>query len=103
MAVAGGNVVKVLDVGAQYGEVRADCVELPLAQSVEMTGWSADGQVGGGGGEGQGGAPAAWLAAQLIASRHAHASKLPAVGGQPAESRWHCLPGCRLRCGAKQR
>jgi hypothetical protein len=50
MAVAGGNVVKVLDVGAQYGEVRADCVELPLAQSVEMTGWSADGQVGGGGG-----------------------------------------------------
>jgi WD repeat-containing protein 19 len=47
VAVAGGNVVKVLDVGAQYGEVRADCVELPLAQSVEVTGWSRDGQVGG--------------------------------------------------------
>jgi hypothetical protein len=45
MAIAGGNVVKILDVGSKYEELRAEAVELPLSQTVESTGWSRDGQV----------------------------------------------------------
>jgi hypothetical protein len=46
VAVGGGSSVKLIDVGAEYGEVAGEGVELPPGHSVEKVGWGQDGQVG---------------------------------------------------------
>lgn len=45
VAVGGGDMVRVLDVGSAYGEIKSDAIELRSHQNVEKLGWSADGQV----------------------------------------------------------
>jgi hypothetical protein len=45
VAVGGGSSVKLIDVGAEYGEVAGEGVELPAGHSVEKVGWGQDGQV----------------------------------------------------------
>lgn len=45
IAVGGGSSVKLIDVGAEYGEVAGQGVELPPGHSVEQLGWGQDGQV----------------------------------------------------------
>ena len=45
VAVAGGSSVKVLNVGADYGEAKGDAIELGPGQMVARVGWSKDGQV----------------------------------------------------------
>jgi hypothetical protein len=45
VAVGGGSSVKLIDVGAEYGEVAGEGVELPPGHSVEKVGWGQDGQV----------------------------------------------------------
>lgn len=45
VAVGGGGSVKLLDVGAEYGEVAGEGLELPPGHSVEKLGWGPDGQV----------------------------------------------------------
>lgn len=46
VAVGGGSTVKLLDVGAEYGEVSQATVELPAGHTVNKLGWGQDGQVG---------------------------------------------------------
>lgn len=46
VAVGGGSSVKLIDVGAEYGEVAGEGVELPPGHSVEKVGWGQEGQVG---------------------------------------------------------
>lgn len=48
VAVGGGSSVKLIDVGAEYGEVAGEGIELPPGHSVEKLGWGQDGQVGAG-------------------------------------------------------
>ncbi|KAF8062105.1 WDR19 [Scenedesmus sp. PABB004] len=45
VAVGGGRAVKIIDVGAAYGEAPGEGVELPPGHSVERLGWGQDGQV----------------------------------------------------------
>jgi hypothetical protein len=45
VAVGGGSSVKLIDVGAEYGEVAGEGVELPPGHSVEKVGWGQYGQV----------------------------------------------------------
>lgn len=37
--------MKLIDVGAEYGEVAGEGIELPPGHSVEKVGWGQDGQV----------------------------------------------------------
>lgn len=46
VAVGGGSNVKLIDVGAEYGEVAGEGIELPPGHAVEKLGWGQDGQVG---------------------------------------------------------
>jgi hypothetical protein len=45
VAIGGGSSVKLLDVGAQYGEVAGEGIQLPPGHCVERLGWGQDGQV----------------------------------------------------------
>eukprot|EP00879_Flechtneria_rotunda_P026426 GHRR01028175.1.p1 GENE.GHRR01028175.1~~GHRR01028175.1.p1 ORF type:complete len:731 (+),score=226.61 GHRR01028175.1:88-2280(+) len=45
VAIGGGSRVKLVDVGAEYGEVAGDGIELPPGHSVEKLGWGQEGQV----------------------------------------------------------
>lgn len=45
VAVGGGSSVKLIDVGAEYGEVAGEGIALPPGHSVEKLGWGQDGQV----------------------------------------------------------
>jgi hypothetical protein len=45
VAIGGGSTVKLLDTGAEYGEVHGTTLELPPGHSVERVGWGQDGQV----------------------------------------------------------
>jgi len=46
VAVGGGSTIKLLDVGAEYGEVSNEAMELPVGHMVNKLGWGQDGQVG---------------------------------------------------------
>lgn len=45
VAVGGGSTVKLLDVGAEYGEVANESVELPAGHMVHQLSWGQEGQV----------------------------------------------------------
>jgi hypothetical protein len=45
VAVGGGSTVKLLDVGAEYGEVPNESVELPAGHMVNQLSWGQEGQV----------------------------------------------------------
>jgi hypothetical protein len=46
VAVGGGSTVKLLDVGAEYGELPNEAVELPAGHVVNQLSWGQEGQVG---------------------------------------------------------
>lgn len=46
VAIGGGSTIKLLDVGADYGEVASRAVELPAGHVVNKLSWGQDGQVG---------------------------------------------------------
>jgi hypothetical protein len=45
VAIGGGSTIKLLDVGAEYGEVLNESTELPAGHVVNQLSWGQDGQV----------------------------------------------------------
>lgn len=69
VALGGGSTVKLLDVGAEYGEVN-ESVELPAGHVVNALSWGQDGQVG------------CWLWCSEITHTLGQCGGLSATGGQ---------------------